>query len=645
MKKFNLVKARNFVTSLPRAIKVLIVIIFDLLACFFSSALFLSIFSTSLSTITLIDWLWLSLVSIVLATPVLLFNGLYDEIFRHVGISSYLRVAKSFIYYAIVLIFVFWIFGSWNTYKAGWILQPIFIFIGIIFIRYTIKILLSENIFSKISRKNTIIYGAGKAGRELLAGININREIIVRAFIDDDPDLQGKTINGVRIYSIGELNLIANKFEISEILLAIPSVDPIRRAEIINAVGVFGFKVRTLPAIADVLSGRVNAFDLFELDINDLLGRKVVPPDLSLLRKNIEYVTVMITGAGGSIGSELCRQVLQLNPAHLILVDSSEHALYSINEELLKSNFLSTKSDIGVVGHNTCAISPCLASVCDIDAMRAVFREFKPQTVYHAAAYKHVPLVEINQEEGIKNNLYGTKICADLSLEFKVNFFTLISTDKAVRPTNVMGASKRMAEMYLQALNHAEKIRNENDTIFSMVRFGNVLGSSGSVVPLFNSQIKSGGPITLTHTDITRYFMTIPEAAQLVIQASAMASGGEVFLLDMGDPIRIYDLARKMVYLSGLTIKEEGLPYGDIEILVTGLRPGEKLYEELLIDGESIPTAHSKIMKTSENFLLMPEFIACIDELANSIRNRDRSEIAFNLKKLVPGYSSNNKNS
>jgi FlaA1/EpsC-like NDP-sugar epimerase len=390
----------------------------------------------------------------------------------------------------------------------------------------------------------------------------------------------------------------------------------------------------------------VKISDLHDLDMNDLLGRAAVSPDVELLEKNIRDQVVLVTGAGGSIGGELCRQIIKFSPKSLVLLDSSEHSLYLIYEEL-KSILVGLEGDRLSGGYDDQIFSsdfvmpieivPCLGSVRDKYLLQKIFIAHQPATVFHAAAYKHVPLVEQNPAEGIRNNVFGTLTCAQVSLKCGVPYFILVSTDKAVRPTNIMGASKRIAELVLQAMADAA-IKGDHSTKYSMVRFGNVLGSSGSVAPLFSAQIAAGGPITLTHLDVKRYFMTIPEAAQLVIQAGAMAEGGDVFVLDMGEPVHIYDLAVKMIYLSGLLVKDKAHPHGDIEIKVTGLRPGEKLYEELLIGDDPRPTDHPKIMKAHESYLSWDELEQELIKLNHALQSGDMDMIRGALKRLVPGY-------
>jgi FlaA1/EpsC-like NDP-sugar epimerase len=468
--------------------------------------------------------------------------------------------------------------------------------------------------------------------------------MFIKGFIDDDPHLQGSTVNGIPVYPNIDLEDSIRRLDITDVLLAIPSANQIRRREIIDSLFGCGVRVRTLPGLIDLASGRVRISDLHDLDMNDLLGRAVVPPDVDLLEKNIRDQVVLVTGAGGSIGSELCRQIIKFSPKSLILIDSSEHSLYLIHEELkkvlidLEDGRLAEGSDDNAAP--SIKIVPCLASVRDGDLLLKIFKTHKPFTVFHAAAYKHVPLVEKNPAEGIRNNVFGTLTCAQVSVECAVSNFILVSTDKAVRPTNVMGASKRIAELVLQALAEVS-VNGDHSPNFSMVRFGNVLGSSGSVAPLFSAQIAAGGPITLTHSCVTRYFMTIPEAAQLVIQASAMAEGGDVFVLDMGEPVRIYDLAVKMVYLSGLLVKDETHPHGDIEIKITGLRPGEKLYEELLIGDNPQPTPHPKIMKAHEEYLSWDELLQQLEKLNLALVACDAQMVREALKKLVPGYQTN----
>ncbi|MEI8654099.1 nucleoside-diphosphate sugar epimerase/dehydratase [Pseudoalteromonas sp. Hal273] len=435
-------------------------------------------------------------------------------------------------------------------------------------------------------KEGVIIYGAGSAGRQLATALANGPEYSPVAFIDDDPKKHLSLIQGVCVHPPSQISEIAKQKCVNKILLALPSVSRSRRKEVLNAIEKFKLQVMTIPGMADIVSGTTNLDEVKNVEIDDLLGRDSVQPRQDLMSANIENKIVMVTGAGGSIGSELCRQIIKNNPTKIVLFELSEFALYAIEKEL--SEYRTTNGlNIEVI--------PILGSIQNKKLVESTFSTFKVKTVYHAAAYKHVPLVEHNVVEGVRNNIYGTYNVATAAINAKVDTFVLISTDKAVRPTNIMGTTKRMAELVLQGLSNIQ-----SSTRFTMVRFGNVLGSSGSVVPLFRKQIKAGGPITLTHQDITRYFMTIPEAAQLVIQAGAMGVGSDVFVLDMGEPVKIKDLATKMVHLSGLEVKHEKRPNGDIEIKCTGLRPGEKLFEELLIGDNVIGTDHPRILSAQE---------------------------------------------
>jgi FlaA1/EpsC-like NDP-sugar epimerase len=529
-------------------------------------------------------------------------------------------------------------------------MQPILFFIVIGISRFLMRYWLDgvNNVQKSFHRAQPIslIYGAGSAGRQLAAALSSDKEMIVKGFIDDDPHLLGRTINGINVYPNTGLEDLIHRLNVTDVLLAIPAADQERRREIIASLNGCGVRVRTLSGLIDITSGRVRTSDLHDLDMNDLLGRAVVPPDLGLLAKNIRDQVILVTGAGGSIGSELCRQIIKFSPKSLILLDISEYSLYLIYEELKKTLIEPKVEGLALASDDHRSLPgldspikllPCLASVRDRDLLLNIFSTHRPDTVFHAAAYKHVQLVEKNPVEGIRNNVFGTLNCAQASLNCGVSQFILVSTDKAVRPTNIMGASKRIAELILQSMTDNFNKGNRS-TNFSMVRFGNVLGSSGSVAPLFSSQIRAGGPITLTHPEVTRYFMTIPEAAQLVIQASAMAVGGDVFVLDMGEPVRIHDLAVKMVYLSGLLVKDEDHPHGDIEITLTGLRSGEKLYEELLIGDNPQPTSHPKIMKAHEEFLSWDDLQKELEKLNLALETSDDQLIRGMLKKLVPGF-------
>lgn len=648
-----IIATKKLLLNLPRFIKRVIVMYFDVLVCVFSVWLAFGLRLDDWGYFQLSQW-WVLIAAIGFAFPLFITFGLYRAIFRYMGSAALASMARVFITYTSLFFLVFTIIGVDEVPRSIGIIQPILLFIGIGTSRYFIRVWLGGiNHVQKSFHQApplALIYGAGSAGRQLAAALSLNKEILVKGFIDDDQNLQGNTINGVPVYGNAEIKSLMTRLEVTDVLLAIPSVNQVRRNEIIASLSGCGVRVRTLPGVLDMASGRVRISDLHDLDMNDLLGRKVVPPDAALLEKNIRNKAVLVTGAGGSIGGELCRQIIKFSPRSLVLVDSSEHALYQIYEELKRSVVLQENGNRGEAASGDSQsdstktlpikLIACLASVRDKDLMLKICTSHQPATVFHAAAYKHVPLVEENPAEGIRNNVLGTLICAQVALETGVSHFILISTDKAVRPTNVMGASKRVAELVLQAIAEGA-VSGGHATRFSMVRFGNVLGSSGSVAPLFSAQIKAGGPITLTHPEVTRYFMTIPEAAQLVIQSSAMATGGDVFVLDMGQPVRIYDLAAKMVYLSGLMVKDELHPHGDIEIKVTGLRPGEKLYEELLIGDNPQPTEHPKVMKAHEGFLPWVELQIELEKLNLAVQACDAQLIQSALKKLVPGYQPN----
>jgi len=586
--------------------------------------------------------LWAVGASVGIALPIFIVSGLYRAIFRYSGWPALLAVARAVGIYGLLYASVFTAIGVAGVPRTVGIIQPILLLLFVGASRALARVWLGDqylSILKRASRPKVLIYGAGTTGRQLAAAMANSHEMQVAGFLDDDDRLHGHVLNGQPIYNPADLDNLATTLNISDVLLAMPSLSRKRRNEILSQIRVARVAVRTLPSVTDLAQGKVSISDLRELDIDDLLGREPVTPNHILLVKNIVGKVVLVTGAGGSIGSELCRQILAVNPAKLLLIEQSEFALYAIHQEL-------EERLAGLDGVTQPVLVPLLASVQDDDRMREIMSTWHPDTVYHAAAYKHVPLVEHNPAAGIKNNVLGTLRTAQAAAENGVSDFVLISTDKAVRPTNVMGASKRLAEMALQALAAAHAVTQggtggasgTGGTKFSMVRFGNVLGSSGSVVPKFRQQIRDGGPITLTHPEVTRYFMTIPEAAQLVIQAGAMAKGGDVFVLDMGQPVRIMDLARRMVELSGLTVKDEQHPEGDIEIAVTGLRPGEKLYEELLIGDNPKPTVHPRIMKAHEEFIPWAEFEAKLIALEMALNVNDVGVIRLMMQQLVAGY-------
>ena len=569
---------------------------------------------------------WAVVTSVGIALPIFVVSGLYRAIFRFSGWPALLAVARAITIYGLLYASVFTAIGVQDVPRTVGIIQPILLLLFVGASRALARIWLGDkyqNILKHASRPKVLIYGAGRTGRQLVAAMANSHEMQVIGFLDDDDRLYGHVLNGQPIYNPADLDHLATTLNISDVLLAMPSLSRHRRNEILSQIRVARVAVRTLPSVTDLAQGKVSISDLRELDIDDLLGREPVMPNHILLAMNVRSKVVMVTGAGGSIGSELCRQILSVGPSKLLLIEQSEFALYGIHQELEEK----------LAGRDIVLV-PLLASVQDNERMHEIMSTWHPDTVYHAAAYKHVPLVEHNPAEGIKNNVLGTLRTAQSAAENGVSDFVLISTDKAVRPTNIMGASKRLAEMALQAI-----AATSPGTKFSMVRFGNVLGSSGSVVPKFRQQIRDGGPITLTHTEITRYFMTIPEASQLVIQAGAMAKGGDVFVLDMGQSVKIIDLARRMIELSGLTVKDEQNPDGDIEIEITGLRPGEKLYEELLIGDNPKPTSHSRIMKAHEEFIPWAELEGQLRSLEMALNVNDVGVIRLMMEKLVTGYT------
>lgn len=580
--------------------------------------------------------LWAVGVSVGIALPIFVVSGLYRAIFRYSGWPALLAVARAVGIYGLLYASVFTAIGVAGVPRTVGIIQPILLLFFVGASRALARVWLGDqyqNILKRGARPKVLIYGAGTAGRQLAAAMANSHEMQVAGFLDDDDRLHGHVLNGQPIYNPADLDNLVTTLNISDVLLAMPSLSRKRRNEILSQIRVARVAVRTLPSVTDLAQGKVSISDLRELDIDDLLGREPVTPNHILLVKNIVGKVVLVTGAGGSIGSELCRQILVVDPAKLLLIEQSEFALYAIHQEL-------EEKLAGLDSAKPPVLVPLLASVQDDDRMREIMSTWHPDTVYHAAAYKHVPLVEHNPAAGIKNNVLGTLRTAQAAAENGVTDFVLISTDKAVRPTNVMGASKRLAEMALQALAATQAgTGGTGATKFSMVRFGNVLGSSGSVVPKFRQQIRDGGPITLTHPEVTRYFMTIPEAAQLVIQAGAMAKGGDVFVLDMGQPVKIMDLARRMVELSGLAVKDEQNPEGDIEIAVTGLRPGEKLYEELLIGDNPKPTVHPRVMKAHEEFIPWAEFEAKLTALEMALNVNDVGVIRLMMQQLVSGYT------
>ena len=572
------------------------------------------------------DLVYLLFFAPLVAIPIFIKFGLYRAIVRYIGFKALWVIVQAVSLYALVWGVIALLSGVQGLPRSviliNWILGMLLIGGSRIIGRwwFSDKKSYSVNAFDK--RKNVLVYGAGSAGIQLATALTYSQELNPIAFIDDEPTLSNHQIMGLKVHSSNNLGELVASMKIEEVLLAIPSVSRNRRNEIINNLEPYPVLVRTVPGVSELAQGKLKINDLNVVSINDLLGRDPVPPNQNYLRADITNKVVMITGAGGSIGSELCRQIIQLQPKKIVLFEQNEFSLYTIDQELIQKNL---KIDI----------APILGSVLDSKQVERVCKTFSVQTIYHAAAYKHVPMIELNNFSGIENNIFGTLSCAEAAVLSNVDTFVLISTDKAVRPTNIMGATKRFSEMILQALS---KKYNDKATNFSMVRFGNVLDSSGSVIPLFNKQIKEGGPVTVTDPAIIRYFMTIPEAAQLVIQAGAMSKGGDVFVLDMGEPVKILYLAKKMIHLSGLNIKDSNNPNGDIEILFTGLRPGEKLYEELLIGDSVLETEHQLILRSNEEMLPWSDLKLILNKLKTSVDKQNLEGARQALIEAVPGY-------
>jgi len=564
---------------------------------------------------------WGLISSIVLITLVFFVKlGLYRAVIRYITAKVLVAVSVGMLASAILLI----VTAFYTNLYLPRTIPFIYFSFGLLMIsgsRLALRMIINRGL--RLGTK-VIIYGAGASGRQLLPALSQAAEYYPVAFVDDNPLLQGSVMHGVTVYAPERLVWLVEKYEVKKILLAMPSASRSRKNEVIKMLEGLPCEVLSIPGMVDLVEGKARIDSLKKVSITDLLGRDPVDPVPELIAKNIRAKVVMVTGAGGSIGSELCRQILRNAPQALVLYEMSEFSLYAIERELAAY----------IADHNlTIMLYPVLGNVQNQEHIEQVLKSFHVKTIYHAAAYKHVPLVEYNVADGVRNNVFGTLACAQAAINCQVPNFVLISTDKAVRPTNTMGATKRMAELVLQALSAQHPA-----TKFSMVRFGNVLGSSGSVVPLFEKQIDAGGPITLTHPDIIRYFMTIPEAAQLVIQAGAMGNGGDVFVLDMGEPVKIIDLAHRMVTLSGLTIRDESNVDGDIEIKTTGLRPGEKLFEELLIGENVSVTQHPRIMTANEVMLPWSELAEYLDELNIACRHFNQDRIRELLLNAPTGF-------
>ncbi|MBA1321418.1 polysaccharide biosynthesis protein [Pseudomonas plecoglossicida] len=596
------------------------------------------------------DHLWLFGAAPVVAIPLFIRFGMYRAVMRYFGNDALIAIIKAVSLSALILgLVVYWYSNHQHVVPRSIIFNYWWLSMVLVGgLRLAMRQYFLGDWFSAVQHvpftnrddglPRVAIYGAGSAGNQLVAALRLGKVMRPVAFIDDDESIVDRVISGLQVYSSQSLQDMIEATGTQEILLAIPSATRARRREILGLLESYPLHIRSIPGFMDLASGRVKVDDIQEVDIADLLGRDAVPAQADLLQRCIVDQAVMVTGAGGSIGSELCRQIIELRPRTLLLFEHSEFNLYSILSELEQ------RMHRGALSIN---LVPILGSVRNQQQMTDIMRTWRVNTVYHAAAYKHVPMVEHNIAEGLINNVLGTLRTAQAALQTGVANFVLISTDKAVRPTNVMGSTKRLAEMTLQALSQETapvlfgdtgNVSQVSKTRFTMVRFGNVLGSSGSVIPLFHKQIKLGGPLTVTHPKITRYFMTIPEAAQLVIQAGSMGQGGDVFVLDMGEPVRIVELAEKMIHLSGFSIRSERNPQGDIAIEFTGLRPGEKLYEELLIGDKVDATRHPMIMSANEDCLPWEVLKTRIDDLLAAVAIDDYARVRQLLRETVSGY-------
>ena len=651
----------NKITSLPRNLKIWILLASDTIVLI--AAILLS-FSLRLGFLYFPPGFlenkitWLILLSPFIGIPIFIYFGLYREVIRYISSKASWTIVRAVGLYSILWGLISMLSLGLNPgYPRSVILINYMVtLIGILGSRVLARYILSkvENLNQKdeqetIAAIKVLIYGAGSAGRQLAVGLNQSVDYEICGFIDDHKSMQGRNLIGYPVISLSDVDYFVKSKEVTEILLAMPSITRKRRNEILIKLQPFRVRIKTLPGLSHFTKGSSSIDEIKDLDIDDLLIREAVVSDDKPLVSMTKSKVVMVTGAGGSIGSEICRQVIKRSPKILLLLEISEYALYEIHQELETiCSTLKNNEKIKILPK----IIPLLGSVNDEKRMTEILQTWRPYILYHAAAYKHVPLVESNLSEGIKNNVFGTFTLAKIAVEQRLENFVLISTDKAVNPTNSMGASKRVAELILQAVSseknlvfdsvNGTSIKANNITQFSMVRFGNVLGSSGSVVPLFRKQIKNGGPITLTHKDITRYFMTISEASQLVMHTAAMKgknkNASQVYVLDMGEPVRIINLAKRMVELSGLRIKDENFPQGEIEIKITGLRKGEKLFEELLIGNNPIKTSNPKILKASEDFFSWDILQEKLQILRLASDSNDSELIVHILKELVIGY-------
>jgi FlaA1/EpsC-like NDP-sugar epimerase len=570
------------------------------------------------------------IISVLIAIPIFWLFGLYQTIFRYTNLSIITTVLTSTFVYGLLFFLIIGAHGITGVPRSIGLLQPMLLFFAILSSRLLVKFFLTDfsiNFKRRNKKKNVIIYGAGDAGQQLVIALENNPEFKVVGVIDDNRELQGQFLFGQKIYSQEYLSTLIETKNVDLAFLAMTAINRSQRGKIIEKLNQYKLIVKTLPSISEIVDGRVTISDIKDLNIDDLLNREQVEPDIDLLNKKINSKTVLVTGAGGSIGSELCRQIIKLKPSKLLLVELNEFALYKIFEELKSFN-----KDLKIIS--------LLANTQDQLKLEKIFETFKVDTIYHVAAYKHVPLVEENICEGIRNNVFSTLAVAKASVNKNVNNLVLVSSDKAVRPTNIMGATKRLSELCMQGI---YSINKNKDINFSIVRFGNVLESSGSVIPKFKKQIKDGGPVTLTHKDVSRYFMTITEAAQLVIQAGAMGKNSEVFILDMGESVKIKDLITKMINLSGFEVKDDKNLKGDIEIEIIGLRPGEKLYEELLLGVNPQRTNHPKIQMASDPFIPFNKLEISLNNLKSILDSNKAMEAKKVLEEILELYKSNSK--
>ena len=613
--------------STSRFNKKLIVLFTDLFFLCLTTQFSLIISDISLGSIHtehFLRLLWLPLFSVISFW----FLGVYNSVVRFIDFSVIIIIARAIAIVFVINLLVAYSYGTFLEFFQFSNSKPLITSIGWLaglvtfsFLAIISRLVASLYLSKKDPDKRVVIYGAGSAGIQLANALRVSKEVQPIAFLDDNPSLQGTYLGGIKVLNPMRLEGLSQRKKVDEVLIAIPSASRSTLLSLLRDIENFSLKVRILPGLVELAQGKISVSKLKEVDISDLLGRYEVEANSSLINKNIENKVVMVTGAGGSIGSEISRQVAKNMPKKIILLDSNEYALYSIKNEILSYKNL---PDIYAV----------LANVNNKKRIKEVCTAFSVDTIYHTAAYKHVPLVEENPFEAVVNNIKGTKVCVEAAVESNVESFVLISTDKAVRPTNIMGATKRFAELILQAIS-----QSATNTRMMMVRFGNVIGSSGSAIPLFQEQIKNGGPVTVTDPEVIRYFMTIPEAAELVIQAGAMGNGGDVFVLDMGEPVKIYELAKRLINLSGMEVKDDKKPDGDIEIIFTGLRPGEKLYEELLIGDNVSSTEHPQIMRAQEDSLSSEELEQYLRELDEAEKTGDVSALREILKQAVSGFT------